>query len=266
MAEVAEQQREEVADTPAAVSSGAPKADADIDGLLAEYQAATGDTRETQSDTTANEQDGDLQQEAVAALRDMDASAVSNHADSRLTELQNRNAELEAHIHREQEQAAFRSFAADLQEQLPEHLPPDYAETQLMAEAAKNPELVFAWGHRDVDRRAVDAELRKVESALAQLERNPSGNQQKIAALYEYGYRLGLAFNSKEIICNLSRDIVKRGSAHKPIDPEATADRAAIAAAVRDGRGAIETKEPPPSLGKMSDDEFRKYKETLGIY
>lgn len=42
------------------------------------------------------------------------------------------------------------------------------------------------------------------------------------------------------------------------VDPEATADRNAVAAAVR-GASTKATAEPAPSLGKMSDAELRKY-------
>src|SRR5690242_12014662 len=140
--------REVPAEAPAAPPEAVtPKSEPDIDALLAEYNAAVPPEPKSEVAETG-ELDGELQQEAVAALRDMDAGAVPGHVDQRLAELQNRNAELEAHIHREQEAAAFKAFAADLQKQLPDYALPDHAETALMAAAAKNPELTFAWDNR----------------------------------------------------------------------------------------------------------------------
>jgi hypothetical protein len=237
--------------------SSAPAPNNDIDDALAEYEAANPPPVEV---------DGEMQDEASAALRDMDASAVSGHADARIAELQNRNAALEAHIHREQESAAFRGFASDLQKQLPEHLPADYAETSLMALGAQNPELAFAWDNRNADRRAADLELTRVERALTQLQQSPNARPQQIAALTEYGYKLGLILNAPKILQHASAEIVRRGKAHVNYDPDLSADRMAVAAAVRGASGPVDFKEPSPDYSQMDSVEGRrKVKEQFGF-
>jgi hypothetical protein len=269
MSDTLEQQRDDAAPSPAPEPSSAPTdgsqsnapapSDA-LDDLLQQYDAAV-----KQADAGPSAGDGELQQDAIASLlRDMDVSAVPSHADARIAELQNRNAALEAHIHREQETAAFKSFAADLQNQLPETVPPDFAETALKAAAMGNSDLVVAFDLRNVDRRDADAELRKVEAALNQLARNPNADQNALAALRQYGYRLGLALNSAEILRRAKADIVARAKSFKPIDPDATADRAMVAAAVRDANHKIEPS-PPPDLANMSAQDFRDYQKSLGL-
>jgi hypothetical protein len=50
----------------------------------------------------------------------------------------------------------------------------------------------------------------------------------------------------------------------KFMSKEAAADHAAVAMAVRDS-SAKRPPEPPPNLGRMSDAEFRVYKQSLGL-
>jgi hypothetical protein len=233
-----------------AVQSGLreqPAADS-IDSAIAEYDAAV------KPASPVNDAEPDLQQEAIAALRAMDAPQTEPALDA----LRGENAALRAHITREADQAEFKQLADSVQRQLPEHLPGDYAQTQLLAMAATNPDLTAAFDLRHVDRRAVDAELRKVESALAQVQRDPAADQAKVAALVQYGYRLGLALNAQEIIRRATAGIVKRGKAHNPIDAEATVDRELVAQTVRGAGGKIEP-EPPPNFGNMSDKQFERY-------
>jgi hypothetical protein len=250
MAETTEQPREDVAapgDSAPVKDTSAPATTSDdIARSLAEYDAAV--------KPASNDAESDLQQEAIAALRAMDAPQTEPALDA----LRGENAALRAHITREAEEAEFKQLADSVQKQLPEHLPGDYAQTQLLALAATNPDLIAAFDLRHVDRRAVDAELRKVESALAQAQRNPSTDQAKVAALVQYGRRLGLALNAQEIIRRATAGIVKRGKAHNPIDAEATVDRELVAQTVRGAGGKIEP-EPPPNFGNMSDKQFERY-------
>jgi hypothetical protein len=90
-------------------------------------------------------------------------------------------------------------------------------------------------------------------------------DQRRIAALHQYVQQLGLALNSREIIKRATREIIKRGEAHKPIDETATAEHDAVCSAVRGASGKA-SPEPPPNFGNMSDKELSKYtKEHFGF-
>jgi hypothetical protein len=221
-------EREDVA-TPPAVGSAeparGPAQSSDLDSLLGEYEQGTAKADASAEPNQANtDADLDAALRDVDVLRDLDQTALSQ-ANSRAQELEGQNTQLRDYIFREQEQTAFKSFTAELQSKLPENLPDDYAQTQLLAMAVGNPDLTAAWDLRNVDRAAVDTELSRVEHAHAHLQRNPAAaDPQKFAALTQYGYRLGLALNSKAILQRATSEIKKRADQYKPIDPELTAD------------------------------------------
>jgi len=257
VSEIAEQQEAPAHNArPVAPAEPAAASD-DLDGALAEYEAAVPQAEPGEA-VIPSDDDGDMQKLAADALAEYQQQQQQGQPDNRLAELQGENAQLRHAAWVESEKADFGKFTADIQTELPEHLPTDYAETQLMAAAAKNPELAAAWELRNSDRRAVDLELSKVERALAQLQNNPAADRKKVAALMQYGYRLGLAYNSREILKRARADIVNRGREIRPIDPEATADYEMVAQAVR-GAGGKVAAEPAPDLSKMSDAELRKY-------
>ena len=106
-----------------------------------------------------------------------------------------------------------------------DHLPEDFARRWLIAEANLDPELHHAWHSRYEDGDA----LRRCTAALRR------------------------SFNKM------------RTEASRMADPDATADRAAVVDAMTRGRasGTIETK--APDLSRMSDQEFARYKEGLGL-
>jgi hypothetical protein len=131
----------------------------------------------------------------------------------------------------------------------------------LLAAAAQNPNLVAAFDLRHVDRRAAEVEMRKVEAELQRLSRDPAANQQQVANLQQYSYRLGLALNSREILRRAVREVERRGQAHKPIDETATAEHDAVVAAVKGASGKAQP-EPPPNFGQMSDKEFNRWTRT----
>jgi hypothetical protein len=129
--------------------------------------------------------------------------------------------------------------------------------------AVKNPALVQAFQNRNCDRAAVDAELRKVETALAAMKRNPYLAQQVgeegVRQLFVRGHQLGAMLNAKEMISRARRDVIRKGKAVPgPIDDFATETRAAVAAAVRGAGGKVQT-EPMPKLGGLSQAEYRNY-------
>jgi hypothetical protein len=172
---------------------------------------------------------------------------------------------LRAHVQREADERDFRQLTSEIQSRLPAHLPPDYAEAELWSLAARNPALVAAFDYRNVDPRAADTELRKVEAALQHLGRDPTANPQEVTQLTQLGHRLGLALNAKKIIDRAKSEVLMRANSVKPIDPAATEIHDVVAAAVRGASGKI-SPEPPPAFGNMSDKELSRYtKEHFGF-
>lgn len=240
MAELAEQLDAPQTSEPPAEP---PRPSSDMDEAIAEFESAT----------TADKAD-----EEIAFNGNVDPLRALADEYSQENRLAGENAQLRDHILRESERADFGKFTTDIQSKLPAHLPEDYAETQLLAMAAKNPDLIAAWDLRNTDTRAAHLELTKIEFALAQLQNNPSADQSVVSALMQRGYQLGLALNAKEILRRASVDVVNRAEKFRPIDAEATAEYEAVAQAVR-GAGGKVTAEPPPDFGRMSDSEFRNY-------
>lgn len=247
--QAAEQLKEPADNSEAGANTGATP-EPTLEESLAEFDAAV-----PKAEPGEASDDGDMQKLAADALTEYQQQGQT---DQRLAELQGENAQLRNKIWQESEQRDFKGLVADVQSKLPEHLPQDWAEKELIVAATKNPELRFAFDNRNVDRNAVATELRKVEVALSQMQRMPGVDQQKLNALYQYGYRLGLALNSKEIIRRATRDIVDRGRDIREVDHEMTENYYAVAQAVRHQGGKVAA-EPPPNLGKMSNREFENY-------
>src|SRR5207248_10350085 len=117
---------------------------------------------------------------------------------------------------------------------------------------AHNPEICLAWDLRGTDRASASAELARVQLALAQLQRDPNADPQKVAELNQYGYKLQVAVNSPAILRKVSLDILNEARKIPPaIDEDATAWRAEIAAAMKGATAKVQP-EPPPQYGKMS--------------
>ena len=107
-----------------------------------------------------------------------------------------------------------------------DHLPDDFARRWLIAEASLDAELHHDWHHRHES----PDDMRRCQSTLRRT-------------------------------LNKLREEAKRMP-----DPDATADRAAVAASImKDGRSSVAIQKPPPDLSRMSDQEFAKYKEGLGL-
>jgi len=106
-----------------------------------------------------------------------------------------------------------------------EHLPSDFAERWLRAEYSLDPELRSAWDNRHASEDA----LRRCTATL------------------------------RRTFCKM------RGAAKAMPDPTATADRAAVVEAMTRGRSSGPIEKPAPDLSRMSDQEFAKYKEEIGL-
>jgi hypothetical protein len=264
MSEVVEQ----AAPVEAPASTGddpVPGAGDDIQGFLDEYERAN----PAEPSTATNEPAGDapqLKDDAIDSfLQDLNTDG------KRVNELQGELDGLRAEMHRKAELEAFDKYSSELQAKLPEYLPDDYARTQMLSKATQDPNLIAAWDYRklsDLDRRAADAEFKQLELLHAQITRDPRNDPRKgaaLAAIERRGQQLGLMMNAPEILRRAERDIIKRANDYRPIDPDATADRAMVAAAVRDGRGVVDLKEPAPDFASMTDAEFNAYKRKMGF-
>jgi hypothetical protein len=240
---------------PTDQSSPAPQASGDeLDRLLDELSRPAGPAP---SGLFGPRYEGDLQQALEQQQQDLQ---------SRLAVTQSENQQLRGFVEHQRAVRDFNRLVTETQKMLPDHLPTDYAETQLLAAAVNNPVLQQAFDFRNVDRRAVDRELRQVETVLAHFQRNPSAAAPgQVEQLTQHSFRLGLVLNSKEILRRATHDIVKRGRSHTQIDEQATADHDAVAASVRGASGKAQP-EPPPNFGAMSDAELRKYtKQNFGF-
>ena len=107
-----------------------------------------------------------------------------------------------------------------------DHLPEDYGRRWLIAQASLDAELHHDWHNRHES----DDAMRRCQSTLRR------------------------TFNKL------------REEAKRMPDPEVTADRAVVAASImKDGRSSVAIEKPPPDLSRMSDQEFQKFKEDLGL-
>jgi hypothetical protein len=250
----------------------APAGGDDFDSTIREFERATAPPPTAQPEQPQAAPD-DLNRllDELSKPGPLDGSPLFTHgtdvhqqlqAQEQFNSLQNENAQLRAHAQRAVDQADFGKLTGELQSKLPSNLPEDFARTQLIAMAAEKPELVLAFDTRHLDRRAVAAEMTKVEQSLAWLQRNPNAaDPGYVAQLRQYQGQLNVALHGREILNRAMREIVSRGQAHRPIDAQATADHDAVAAAVR-GSSAKASPEPPPNFGNMSDRQLREYTKT----
>jgi hypothetical protein len=263
---------------PADQSAPAPDAQPTLDDSLAEYERATAQPEPTaQPAANYDEIDKLLEELSKPGGAPLDGSplfgqqvsdaqqqvqAEQQRAVEQLSALQSENAQLRAYAQRAVDQADFGKLTSEVQSRLPSHLPEDFAVTALKSMAVDRPELVLAFDTRHVDRRAVAAELRQVEAALFWQQRNPSAADPGYAAqLQQYRGQLNVALHGREILNRAVREVVQRGQAHRPIDPEATEMHDVVAAAVRGASGKA-SPEPPPNFGQMSDRQLREYTKT----
>ena len=170
-----------------------------------------------------------------------------------------------------QSRSDFEGFSSKLQAELGPNVPDDYARTQLLAMASEKPELQVAWQYRHLtaeQRRAADLEFQQLEALYWKAQQAPDDPRkaQALAQMERRGQELGLMMNAQKILNSAWRDVQKRAEKVKPpISEEATQIHMDVAAAVRGASAPVNMKEPPPELGKMDDQTFRRWKlENLG--
>jgi hypothetical protein len=227
---------------PSPATSAAPHDE--IDALLAELSQPT-------SHEPLFNQGNDAQQQVQA----------QDHLQSRLDVLTSENQQLKQFVTHQRDVRDFGRLAAEVQSKLPDHLPSDYAETQLLAAAINNPTLQAAFDYRSVDPRLAAQELRQVEMQLNHAATLPAQREM----LQQHAQRLNIALHSKAILRRAMIEIRDRAESHRPLDPIATAEHDAVAAAVRGASGKA-SPEPPPNFGAMSDAELRRFtKQNYGF-
>jgi hypothetical protein len=162
------------------------------------------------------------------------------------------------------EQKAFTEECGRIQEKLPDWVPDGYVSDTLRAMALDDPTLEIAFQARNVNPVAARVKYDQMISRIAQLKLNPISNPQEIAALEQQAYHWRIAIHAKQILASAESAVIKKVRARAPVDPDATADRAAVYHAVRGQSGPIPA-EPPPDLANMTDQELRQYTKQFGF-
>jgi hypothetical protein len=249
--------RPDEATSPESSLTEAPAPADDLDSLLSEWDAKV--TPQPEPATGAENQQTD---------QPVDPQSWEDllGPDPKVAELQGRVDALQTEAHRARELEAFKSFADDLQTQLPSFLPADYAEMKLRS-MAHDPVICAAFDLRNVDKSAANLELAKVTRAFLQLQQDPAADPKRLQELRDYGTRLEIAIQSPAILRKARLDILNAANKlPKPIDEDATQVHLDVAAAVRDGgSGRGIPPEPPVQLGRLSDAEYRAYLREIGI-
>jgi len=242
------------AQLPADTPIGTAPASDDLDQLLADFDNAT--KRQAESEPAS---DNTGQEDAPVQVSDSDldkfiAELSGPSADQqRIGQLTGELDGLKAQIRAAEELKAFNEFAGDLQKQLPSWLPEDYARVKLES-LAHDPVARLAWETRSIDPKAAAVDLAHVQFALKQ-----TTDPKQVQELRKLEYQLSVAANSASILRQARNQIIKEANGLKPpIDPEATADRDAIAQAIREGQGPINVPDPPVQWGRLSGKEFRE--------
>jgi hypothetical protein len=237
----------------------APASD-DLDSLLAEFDAVTSKPTESESspDNTGQAVSNDELDKFIAELGGPTADQ------KRIGELEGEIGSLRAAELDRQARADFEGFSKKLQAELGPNVDDQFARTNLLAALAERPELAVVWQHRhisDEQLRAADQEFRQLEALYQRVVQAPPDprKQQAIAMLEQRGQQLGLLMNSRKILNDVWRDVVKRAKKAPPeIDIEATLDRDMIAQSIRDGQGPAVIPEAPVRWGSLSAKEGRE--------
>jgi hypothetical protein len=162
--------------------------------------------------------------------------------------------------------ASFEKISGEVQEKLPSWCPADYARVALIAAGASNPQLEIALEAvvRGVSPQQAHAELARVDALLRRLMASPTSDPKYIAELRQYGGQLQIAVGASGILKRAVDGVIAQAKKARPLDPDATADHAMVAQAVR-GASDPHPVEPPIDWGRLSPEEFNAEKRKLGF-
>jgi hypothetical protein len=266
--------------------SAAGGSSTDLDALLAEYDAGIkaaepeqpdeleqllgrlsqqereSATRQQQHDAELLERDGQSALDALArgdVERDRDGwKGAAEQSQAMLNEVVRQ-------VNLARERSDFDAFVRSSQERLPGHMPAGWAERWMTAEGMKNQELADAWDHRHVGE-----ERAKAEIGLAQhfIERELASGAPRLAEIEQakaWMTKMGAALASKQILADAQRRMVAEAKSIREVDPDISADVAAVQHYMRSASQGKVAAEPQPWLGGLSDREFSDYKKQFGF-
>jgi hypothetical protein len=145
------------------------------------------------------------------------------------------------------------------QQKIPDNLPSDYYRSELLAMSTADPRLEVAFEAQFHDPVAIRVALDQAKVELVRARINPQATPESIKGLEQQVWQLGVAANARVILLQAQSAIVKKANQRANIDPDLTADRAMVAAAVRGAGAKIDVAEPAPAFGYMSDAELKDY-------
>jgi hypothetical protein len=220
---------------PAPVSPPEPEAELSLEQLLAQFD------QETASTAPAATPDPLETQEPAAPVVNGDGGFQEAY---------------QRELWYQNERVALEEYCGKLQEKLGDTLD---AKSEIIAMSVQDPRLEVAWQARNHDPAAIRAELTKAEAALRQMQMFPNVDPKLVADQKHWLWQLQVAANAKDIIWQAERAVIKKAHARKPVDQDASEDRAAVVAAVRGASDAHPPADPPPNFAYMSDQELREY-------
>jgi hypothetical protein len=258
---------EVITEEPEAAPSDAPvtglpassnTADSDLDALLEQFTAATNKPAEPDAPTSPDAPVQDASSNDLdALLRDLAPSEDQKRADA----LQGQLNDLQSQMHRERELAAFNSYADDLAKQVVQvapHAPDGWAKLKLES-FAHDPEIRLAWDTRYINPQDAARDLAHVQFTLKQLQGDPNADPKQVQELNKLAYQLNIAAQSHSILRRVNLNILKEARLLPlPLDPDASADRAAVAFAVKEASSG-DIPQPPIDFSTMTNPEFYEW-------
>jgi hypothetical protein len=196
--------------------------------------------------------------------------------DPRISELQGQIDAFKASEFQAQERQAAEAWASELQDVCSRSNPnveDDFVIREIKVLSADNPGLLEqAWAYRNLSdadlaiaKRDFAAAEQLYQRVLAQPDTEPQ-KQNALRYLEQRGAQLQAMLSARNVIRNARNEIRKRADAVKAgYDEDVSAWRTEIAASMRGASMPVNFRDPPPDLGKMDDQTFRKWKlENLG--
>jgi hypothetical protein len=247
----------ESADRAAPPSSAEPQANGgdELDRLLAEFDAGVKTAPEKQPEPSAADELDRILNEPAPQQQQPAAGEVEARA----------RALFEQERYRGELREAFNNHCAKGQARLPDNLPDDYFRSELLAMSTTDPRLEIAFEASLYSPAAIRAELARVIVGLDHARLNPNATPEVIQALEQQVRQWQVADQARTILRQAESAIVQKANRRANIDPDVTADRAAVVAAMKGAGAKMNGAEPPPNLGHMTDQEFRSYKASLGF-